>query len=170
VANQHDSAEVRDREAQALELRRNGASYPQIAERLGISVSTAWAAVNRVLKRTAQEAAGDVRKLELERLDQLQIAALTVLRRTHPVVQAGKVVYTGGGDGQPAVPLVDDGPTLAAIRALLDIQQRRARLLGLDAPTKVEAKVLTMDVMDARVQELEAELAALDQTSPNPVD
>ena len=164
MANQHDSAQVRDREAQALELRRNGASYPQIADRLGISVSTAWEAVHRVLDRTAQEAAGDVRKLELERLDQLQIAALAVLRRTHPVVQAGKIVYSGSGDA--AQPLIDDGPTLAAIRTLLDIQQRRARLLGLDAPTKVEAKVLTMDVMDARVQELEAELAALDATIP----
>jgi transposase len=150
-------AEVMDREARALELRRNGASYPQIAERLGISDTGARKIVKRVLTRYAAEAAPEVRKLELERLDQYQVAVLAVLRREHHVVQGGKIVLDSQGQA-----VRDDGPTMAAVRTLLDIQQRRARLLGLDAPTKVEAKVFTMDAMQARLEELNAELAGLD--------
>src|SRR5215211_3439294 len=100
-------AEVLNREADALELRRNGASYPEIAERLGISVS---------------DAAPDVRKLELDRLDQMQVAALAVLRRERVVIHNGKVVYTRNEDGQET-PLRerDDALALQAIHTLLSI-------------------------------------------------
>ena len=36
------------------------------------------------------------------------------------------------------VPVIDDGPVLQAISTLLRVADRRARLLGLDAPAKVE--------------------------------
>jgi hypothetical protein len=31
----------------------------------------------------------------------------------------------------------DDGPVLAAAKAILGIEERRAKLLGIDAPTKI---------------------------------
>lgn len=150
-------AETLDREGRAVELRRNGATYPQIAERLGISVGAAHGAVKRALDRHVAEAAPDVRKLELDRLDHLHVQALLVLQREHVVVSGGKPVLDVNGR-----PMRDDGPTLAAIRTILIIQERRARLLGLDAPTKVDVKVLTIDQMDDRIAELEAQLAAND--------
>jgi transposase len=161
-------AETLDREARAIDLRRNGATYDQIAERLGVSTSAAHLMVKRALDRHLAEAVPDVRKLELDRLDQLQVAAVTVLRREHHVVQAGKVVYVRNAAGAE-VPLRDDGPTLAAVRTLLDIQARRARLLGLDAPTKVDVKVLTVDQMDDRIAELE-QLLATNDALPQPTD
>src|SRR5215211_1877550 len=90
-------AEVLNREADALELRRNGASYPEIAERLGISVSGAAKAVKRALDRHIAEAAPDVRKLELDRLDHLHVQALLVLQREHVVTNGGRVVLDGQG-------------------------------------------------------------------------
>jgi|SRR5215207_3754548 len=151
-------AEVLEREARAIELRRNGATYHQIAERLHMSVSGAALAVKRALDRHVAEAAPDVRKLELDRLDHLHVQALLVLQREHVVVSAGKVVLDTTGR-----PMRDDGPTLQAIRTILTIQERRARLLGLDAPTRVDVKVLTIDQMDDRIAELESLLAANDQ-------
>src|SRR5215204_1175276 len=103
----HDQAATRDREAHALDLRRNGATYPQIAERLGISEAGARRAVKRVLDRMVAEAVPDVRKLELDRLDQLHVQALLVLQREHVVVSAGRPVLDTTGR-----PMRDDGPTL----------------------------------------------------------
>jgi hypothetical protein len=147
-------AESLARETDALQLRRNGATYPQIAERLGLSTSGAHEAVKRALDRTLTEAAPDVRKLELERLDSLLVTALTVLARPHPLVQGGRVVLDQQGQ-----PLRDDGPTLAALDRVLKIQERRARLLGLDAPTKLDMKVMTIDQLDDRIAELTQLLA-----------
>lgn len=152
------SAEVADREARALDLRRQGATYAQIGDRIGVTEAAAYKIVKRVLDRVTVEAAPDVRKLEADRLDQFQLAALAVLRRQHYTVSGGQIVKDD--DGRP---LVDDGPTLQAIRTLLSVQERRAKLLGLDAPARVDMKVLTVDMLDARIAELQAQLADNDR-------
>jgi hypothetical protein len=155
--NSAPRVDVAQRDAQALELRAAGANFRQIADRLGVSVSTAWKCVDRGLAATRHEPAGKLRTLERERLDRLTVQAVQVLQARHVVVSGGKIVT--GDDGRP---LVDHGPTLAAVNTLARLMERRARMEGLDAPTKVEAKVLTVDVMEARLAELEAELADLD--------
>jgi cell division septal protein FtsQ len=86
--------------------------------------------VSKVLRDTVQEAGDELRALELARLDRLEIAANEVLEREHVTVSNGRIVVLGES------PLPDDAPVLAAIDRLLKIQERRARLLGLDAPTK----------------------------------
>lgn len=103
--------EARVREQRALELRRAGWSYDRIGGDLGVGRASAFKIVRRVLQRLAAEAtedAGEVRRLELERLD----ALLTGL---WPAAEAGDV---------------------AAVAAVLRAMERRARLLGLDAPTR----------------------------------
>jgi hypothetical protein len=61
-----------------------------------------------------------------------------------------------GEDGEP---VLDDAPVLAAIDRLLRIQERRARLLGLDAPTRSRIEVVDDDVARMLVEQLEAEFA-----------
>jgi len=105
-----------ERQRQALELRRQGLRYEQIADRLGIDVAAAWRHVMRAYQRSLKlndELAEFNRKLDLERLD----AALAAL---WPSVQAGKGW---------------------AIDRLLGILERRARLLGLDMPAKQETDI-----------------------------
>ncbi|MEV7895306.1 hypothetical protein [Streptomyces cyaneofuscatus] len=120
-----------ERDARAAELRSKGWTYSRIAAELGFNHrADAHNAVKRVLKETVREAGEDVRALELERLDRLEAAANEVLEREHVTVSNGRVVSLN------EMPLPDDGPVLAAIDRLLKIQERRARLLGLDAPTK----------------------------------
>ena len=120
-----------ERDAEAARLRARGYSYQQIADELGwSSKGDAHHAVKRVLADTVKEAGDEVRALELARLDGLHRAAMDVLEREHVTVSNGRVVALN------ETPLPDDGPVLAAIDRLLKIQERRARLLGLDAPTK----------------------------------
>lgn len=153
---------ARQREARMLELRRDGRSYTEIGEAFGITRQVATRIIQRGMDRIVREPAELVKAMDLERLDQLQVEALAVLRRRHVVVSGGKIVR--GDDDQP---LVDDGPVLAAIGKLLDIQARRARLLGLDAPNKHE--VLTLDAIDAEIRRLEGQVATADHpTQPPP--
>lgn len=94
---------------QALELRKAGVSYAVIAEKVGYSgPSGAFRAVDSALKRTLQDPADEVRRLEIERLDAMLLGVWPRAR---------------SGDDE-------------AIATVLRIMTRRAKLLGLDAPVK----------------------------------
>lgn len=98
-----------ERQRQALELRKAGAGYVAIAQKVGYKgPSGAYNAIRSALKRTIQEPADELRKLEVERLDRMLLAIWDQVRN--------------GNQG--------------AIDRALRIGERRARLLGLDAPTK----------------------------------
>jgi len=96
------------KQVKALELRVQGLSFRQIALELKYKgPSGAHGAVDTALERQIREPAEQVRQLELERLDRLQIM---------PWKQATVI-------GDPK-----------AIANVLKIMERRAKLLGLDAP------------------------------------
>jgi hypothetical protein len=98
-----------DRRIKALELRKAGATYQEIADALGFgNRANACRAVTQALTETIAEAAEPLRKLEVERLDKM-------LRSIWLKVTQGDVV---------------------AINTGLRIMERRAKLLGLDAPTQ----------------------------------
>lgn len=125
--------EAAEKDAIACEMRARGMTYREIAAELQVARSAAHKMVERALREIIQEPAEEVRRLELERLDALYAAAMDILERHHVTVSHGRIVL--GMDGEP---LEDDGPVLQAIDRLLKIQERRARLLGLDAATKTE--------------------------------
>jgi predicted transcriptional regulator len=157
-------AEIAARRARALQLRQAGATYSQIGQQLGVSESRACRIVQDGLDQAIRESAPQVRRLELARLDQLWVEALKVLRRKHTMVSNGQVVRLHK-DGEP---LEDDGPVLNAIHTLLRIQERRARLLGLDAPAQARVTVLSEDAVDAEIRRLSDELAQLDAAQETP--
>ena len=127
---------VRERQAQALELRKAGASFDQIAAQLGYhSKQAAHFAVKTGLAAIIREPAEELRALDLRRLDQI----LLVLWRR---VQEGD---------------------LAAIDRVFKALERRAALLGLDAParTQVQAEVASVwrfDLSDPITRDLAASL------------
>lgn len=103
---------------QALSLRASGATYRQIAETLDISVGVAHNYVQNALKDVQQEIdkeADMLRALEVERLDQMLLALAPMLRANQR-------------EGRTA--------NLGAIDRALKIMERRAKLLGLDAPVR----------------------------------
>lgn len=130
-------AEVALRRTQAIEMRARGESWDSIASALGYADrGTACKDVSRALAERLKDqgqAADELREIELEKLDRMERAVVAVLEREHVVVQGGKVVVDPDSGR-----LRDDGPVLDAVRTLLRIGERRARLLGLDSPVKVD--------------------------------
>lgn len=144
--------DVAERRTKAINLRRDGHTWEDIATQLGYADrGAACKDVSRALAaRLAEQgqAADEAREIELERLDDLWRRALAVLTAQH------EVIYQGEATGIP-----DDGPSLAAIDRLLRISDRRAKLLGLDAPTRVEG-TLGAAGADAQVEALIAQVEA----------
>ena len=106
--------EAKERALKALELRKKGMRYEEIAQQLGYpNRGNAHKAVMKELELLAKECleeAAQVRDLELQRLDALYLVA-------YAEVEEGNI---------------------PAIDRCLRIMERRAKLLGLDAAEKVE--------------------------------
>ena len=128
-----------EREVWALELRTTGATYEQIAVEVGYAGKAgAWKAVQRALKATLAEPAGELRTLELARLDTLWAS-----------------MYERAID-----PAARDAARCCEV--CLRIMARRARLLGLDAPQRIEEHVVTQAAVDVEIARLEAMLRDAD--------
>ena len=128
--------EATERQGAALELRLKGMSYRQIAEQLQIQVGTAHELVNTYLLNAVTEPGEELRTLEVERLD-------VMLKAIWADVEAGDV---------------------KAIDAALKISDRRAKLLGIDAPTKIEHSG-SID-MTASADEARRKLSAIVEQEP----
>ena len=103
-------------------MRMAGQPYNAIAKALGWrNRSSAYEAVMRVLARREQEPAERVRHMELQRLERLlQAYWPQAIRKRKPDINAAKMV--------------------------LDILSRRARMLGLDAPVKLDITDLVREI------------------------
>lgn len=115
----------RDREACRLRSRRW--TYQRISDALGYGgASNAHRAVKRTLEAIPRDAGEELLALELDQLDALAQTVYEVLEAHHYTVSNGRLIYLG------EQPLADHGPVLAAVDRLVKIQERRAKLLGLD--------------------------------------
>jgi hypothetical protein len=108
MISQTTRVKAHERKLQALELRKKRASYREIGRVLGVSAQAAWKLVNKALIETIQDPADDVRRIELESLDQLEMR-----------------LWQNAAD--PAV-----------VDRILKIKETRAKYLGLYAPTRTE--------------------------------
>lgn len=118
------NAELTASEIRAVQLKMAGLAYHEIGNQLGVAPDTARNYVARGLDKWGWHAVDEYRRLELARLD-------AVMARLWPDVLG----RPGRGDGDPGVP-----PDKEAVRLFLQISQRRARLLGLDAPEQVQVQ------------------------------
>jgi hypothetical protein len=135
-----EDAKKRARANQALELRIAGATYRQIAAQLGVSEKAAYYDVQDELGRLDPIIHGQaerLRELEAARLDRLNVALA-------PGIKAG---------------------TPGAIFAAVKVMERRAKLCGLDAPTKLEVSgAVTLGEKIAAARARGAQLAAARKT------
>lgn len=110
--------ELLAKEAEVVKYRRGGLTWDMIAEKVGYAHgSGAREAYMRAAARLVADDVEAIRQLETERLDLAQSAIW------------GKV-------------LQGDNPSIAN---LLRIMERRAKLLGLDQPTRIQAEVIQYD-------------------------
>src|SRR5829696_4630995 len=120
-------ARQRARRVEALSLKLAGVSTAQIAERMGIQPDTVRQLINRTLASAENRAVEEMRELENARLDRAQAAIWSQ-------VLAGDV---------------------RAVIAFLRISARRARLNGLDSPTKIDLSSDVRSEMERALADLE---------------
>jgi len=109
MGNPQRELDALDKKLEALEMRKAGKTYRAIADALGYKTAYgAQKAVMTALKKTLQDPSDEVRKLEIERLESM----LDVMWE-----KRDKPIYAD---------------------RILRIMERRAKLLGLDAPTKTD--------------------------------
>lgn len=107
--------DANEKQKKALALRRDGATYEQIAEALGYrSPSGAHKAIMLALKANIREPAEQLRQIELQRLDKAQLAIAALVQK---------------GD-------------LKAIDRWIKLTATRAALLGLNAPIELKVNEL----------------------------
>jgi len=115
VRGRQRSMQHAERVLQACELRRAGASYEEIGRALGIAKQNAHRMVTKALASALREQADQIRVIEEERLDKIQRAAWGAAMRGDHV----------------------------AINTVLRVMERRAKMLGLDAPTQTTASTVS---------------------------
>lgn len=112
-----------ERRSQALALRIKRCSYSQIGKALGITKQAAHKLVTKELININEKLAEDRDKLitlELLKLDEAEFAIETQISKGE----------------------------IPAVGMLMKIQQRRAMLLGLDAPTKMDHRIEDVEVTE----------------------
>lgn len=114
------------REVEVVKLRLQGLDMRSIARRMGLvsektgqpKVATVHAMLTRALQRWFAEDVEELRSMEMARLDK-------ITERIWPIIERE------GGKG-------DDDRSLRAIERYLAVSERRAKLVGLDAPVKTQ--------------------------------
>jgi len=139
VTNDRRKAKGMDNRRRCLELRLTGMTNEQIGDQLGLQRSTVNRHIKEALADIPKAEADALRSLEAQKLDRVERAANKVLAANHIAFASnGKIIKDLDPKTGEEYKLEDDGPVLAAIGKLLDIANRRAKLLGLDSPTKIE--------------------------------
>lgn len=123
-----EDAAVFERQAKALTLRNAGATWKQVAERLGCSVAKAQSTVRAALREVIAESAEDM-----------------IARQRSVLLDIQRANYKRAMDGD-----VD------ATRLILSSLEREAKLFGLDAPTRVSVGVSDVEFAERTASLIES--------------
>lgn len=132
-----------ERRQKAVDLRRARLTFEQIAKQLGVSTSQAWKDCNNALQELIAQTSKSVdfeRQIELDSLDEIERIAREQFRESHrSAFQLFKVVDDETGEiversflSKP----IGVRTAREAAKTMLEVKRRRAKLRGLDAPTK----------------------------------
>lgn len=134
----------RERAVEAMRLRRNGKMWHEVAELAGYSSpQAAQRAVRRVLARVEDETVDDYRALMDARLEALYEKAWEAIEKADPERHVG---------------------LSQLLQAAISIENRRAKLFGIDGATKSETTVVVKSALDAEIEQLVTHL----KQQPNP--
>ena len=127
-------------------------TYREIGEHFGVNESSAYQMVQRAIADIPRESTEELVQLELMKLDRIERKAADIMEAFHPVV-------TMKGD---VLNLPDNAPVVQAMNTLLKVADRRARLLGLNAPTRTElTSTVSISIEDKSKQAKGAVLSLL---------
>lgn len=154
-ANPGQSEKAATRKIEALNLRIAGYRFQDIADQMGISISTAYSYVKASLEEVAEERknlAHNLRDLELARLDAMTArlwSRMIEVKKKRP-------------DEDKHILQVQ----LQIIDRIHKLSVRRSRLLGLDAPTRVTQGLYIGDLESKTDDELDRIIEAGDTVGP----
>jgi predicted DNA-binding protein (UPF0251 family) len=150
------------KDAEAARLFREGLTYQQAGDRLGVTRMTAY----RMIKRAVLDAQVDALQgtdafaLIMERIHDHRRKLQEVI--DHPCYLAGKdgkvVTMRDPATGKDE-PVVDKGPVVRAITELRHHIELEAKLLDLFPAARSRVEVVTEDVVDREIEKLAKEIA-----------
>jgi hypothetical protein len=126
-----------ERDAKLVKLRREGATFQEIGDKLGFSRQYAHRRYWELIKEHPAAEVHEYRAEALDRLDWLRREAVEILRAEHVVVSQGRVMYETQDDGTKTR-LLDSAPKIQALRELRQIEELQANLVGSKAPVKTD--------------------------------
>lgn len=157
-----DAARQAELDDKAVQLRKAGVAYIEIADTLGVDVGTAYQMVQRGIASIPRESAEEITTLIKGQLEFVTGRLLSIMAGFHPVVNNGRVMVN------PATGEIMDDPVpkIAAARMVIAASDRVARLYGLDAPRT--SVTVNIDSVEAEIRKLESELGkAADPPGPD---
>jgi hypothetical protein len=129
-------------------------TYRAIGEKFGVNESSAYQMVQRAIADIPRESTEELIQLELMKLDRIESKAADIMEKYHPFVSQKGEVFN----------VEDEMPVIQAMNTLLKIADRRARLLGLNAPTRTElTSTVSVTVEDRSAQAKRVVLAVLNR-------
>lgn len=168
------------RRSKAMQDRIDGVSVPDIRDRYGYkSTAAVYQDLSRAVAQFVGEPAAELKAIELARMDaqlrrlsEMEEKVREVRDREHLTVSHGKVITVPDpafpDDPSKVIPLLDDEPVLRANAQLIAIEgkrgenaERRAKLLGLNAPTKVA--VITDEALEDAIEDESTRIADLER-------
>ena len=107
------------------------------------------------MRDSNRDDAAAVRDIEMARLDEMFRLVWDDLFTFHYKVDHGKIIVDADGN-----PVEDRAQINDAIKTLLKIQDRRAKYLGVDMPTRRTIAVITDEMLANELDEIRTTLAA----------
>ncbi|GAA1281344.1 sigma factor-like helix-turn-helix DNA-binding protein [Saccharothrix xinjiangensis] len=157
------NVDIAEQQRACYQLRLQHYTIREISALTGLSVGTVHSRIQDAIATYVTPFVEQYRTMERERLEGLSRRVLAMMSKPHYVLKDGTVLTV---DDEP---VEDIGITLACVDRLLRIQERRAKLEGLDAAPKTEADEGTVSPEDVELVRLvkaarehaEAQLAKL---------
>lgn len=125
-------AQMEEQKRLALQMKIQGKSYRHIAETFGVSVATACARVKAAMEEQPSPDVETFRKLEDSQLDRLTEEMMSILDN----------------------PATNSETRMKAVDRLVRLQERRAKLHGLDAPTRADVTITEQTETERELAEL----------------
>lgn len=152
--------------AEAARLKAIGWPAEDIAEKFGWydpdgtpDVNRVFAAIRTHLASMYRFTVDEAKIIELESLDQLEYRLWRLLEEEHVVISQGRIVRHEDG-----TPVSDKRFVLETIDRIDKIKDKRNKMLGLYAPSKIE--VISIDRIEQEISKLEQQLLQAELPPP----